>query len=219
MSYITYSQSDSRWGSKNYNGSSTMATAGCGPSSVAMLAYAVDGKTTPWDVAKFMQKNGYAIRNNGTAWNGIPVAMKHFGLVEVKNVAEMSHVWNYLSKEFCAVFLFRGGSRGGICWTTAGHYIAVTDYKVKNGNHYLYTRDSGGRGHTGWYCYETQMKGLIPQIWVGKLPKNKKTTKKTTKKSNTTTKKSNNKLAKTAISCSWKDGTPEKTWKNTPKKE
>lgn len=170
--YITYHQYDSRWGRKNYNGSSSMATAGCGPTSVAMLAYAVDGKTNPWDVARFMQKNGYAIRNNGTAWSGIPAAMKHFGLQDVKKVdvgASMASAWGYLAKGYCAVFLFRAGSRGGICWTTAGHYVAVTDYKVKNGKHYLYTRDSGGRGHTGWYCYETTMKGLIPQVWVGKV--------------------------------------------------
>lgn len=178
--YITYKQADSRWGRKNYNGSSTMATAGCGPTSVAMLAYAVDGKTNPWDVALFMKKNGYAIRNNGTAWSGIPAAMKHFGLKDVKNVAEMKTVWSYLSKGYCAVFLFRGGSRGGVTWTTAGHYIAVTGYKYENKKHYLYTRDSGGRNHTGWYCYETQMRGLIPQIWVGKVdgatPKPKKPT-------------------------------------------
>ena len=169
MSYITYKQADSRWGRKNYNGSSTMATAGCGPTSVAMLAYAVDGKTDPWDVAKFMKKNGYAIRNNGTAWSGIPAAMKHFGLKDVKNVADMKDVWSYLSKGYCAVFLFRAGSRGGVTWTTSGHYVAVTAYKYKNKKHYLYTRDSGGRNHTGWYCYETQMRGLIPQIWVGKV--------------------------------------------------
>ena len=170
MSYITYKQADSRWGKKNYNGSSSMATAGCGPTSVAMLAYAVDGKTTPWDVAKYMQKHGYAIRNNGTAWAGIPAAMKHFGLTDVKNVEKMSDVFSYLSKGYCAVFLFRAGTRGNITWTTSGHYVAVTGYKVQNGNHYLYTRDSGGRDHTGWYAYETQMRGLIPQVWVGKVP-------------------------------------------------
>lgn len=173
MPYKTYKQSDSRWGGRVYNGSSTMATAGCGPTSVAMLAYAVDGKTNPWDVAKFMQKNGYAIRNNGTAWSGIPAAMLHFGLKGVKNVnvdTSMSKVWEYLDKGYCAVFLFRAGSRGGICWTTGGHYVAVTGYKVKGGKHYLFTRDSGGRDHTGWYCYETQMRGLIPKVWVGYVP-------------------------------------------------
>ena len=188
MGYKTYKQADSRWGSKNYNGSSTMAQAGCGPTAVAMLAYAVDGKTTPWDVAKFMKKNGYAIRNNGTAWSGIPAAMKHFGLKDVKNVSAMSDVWKYLKKGYCAVFLFSAGSRGGVTWTTGGHYVSVTDYKVSNGKHMLYTRDSGGRNHTGWYTYETQMRGLIPQIWVGYVPgklKQATTTKPATNSTNT----------------------------------
>lgn len=173
MAFITYKQYDSRWGRKNYNGSSTMATAGCGPTSVAMLAYAVDGKTTPLDTMKYMQTHGYAIRNNGTAWAGIPACMKAFGLLKVRNVSEMTDVFNLLASGYCAVFLFRAGSRGGVCWTTAGHYVAVTAIKKKDGKHYLYTRDSGGRNHTGWYCYETQMKGLIPQIWVGKVPEKK----------------------------------------------
>lgn len=174
MEYITYKQADSRWGSKNYNGSSTMAQAGCGAASVAMLAYAVDGKTNPWDVAKYMKAHGYAIRNNGTAWAGIPAAMKAFGLKDVKEInvnTTMENVWKYLAKGYCADFLFRSGKRGGITWTTSGHYIAVTGYKVKDGKHYLYTRDSGGRNHTGWYCYETQMRGLIPKVWVGLVAK------------------------------------------------
>lgn len=170
MGYITYKQYDSRWGSKNYNGSSSMATAGCGPTSVAMLAYAANKNVTPWTVAKYMQNHGYAIRNNGTAWSGIPAAMKNFGLKDVSNVVAMSDIFKKLDKGYCAVFLFRAGSRGGITWTTSGHYVAVTGYKVKNGKHYLYTRDSGGRGHTGWYCYETQMRGLIPQVWCGYVP-------------------------------------------------
>ena len=170
MSYITYLQYDSRWGKKNYNGSSTMATAGCGPTSVAMLAYAVDGKTTPWDVALYMKQHGYAVYGHGTAWDGIPAAMKHFGLEDVKNVADMSDVFSYLAKGYCAVFLFKAGSRGGVTWTTSGHYVAVTDYKKEGGKHYLYTRDSGGRGHTGFYVYETKIKGLVPQVWVGKVP-------------------------------------------------
>lgn len=188
MGYITYKQADSRWGSKNYNRSSTMAQAGCGAASVAMLAYAVDGKTNPWDVAKYMKAHGYAIRNNGTAWAGIPAAMKAFGLKDVKEInvnTSMENVWKYLAKGYCADFLFRSGKRGGITWTTSGHYVAVTDYKVKDGKHYLYTRDSGGRNHTGWYCYETQMRGLIPKVWVGLAKPKSKTT--TTKEDTTTT--------------------------------
>lgn len=166
MAYKTYSQSDSRWGKKNYDGSS-MSNSGCGPTAVADLAFAVDGKTTPWDVAKWMKSKGYAVRGQGTAWAGIPAAMKHFGLTNVKNVAKMSDVFNYISKGYCAVFLMSKGSRGGCVWTTSGHFIAVTGYKHKGGKHYFYTRDPGWRDHTGWYCYEDKMRGLIPQVWVG----------------------------------------------------
>ena len=170
MGFITYKQADSRWGKKNYNGSSTMATAGCGPTACAMIAYGIDGKTTPLDTMKYMQSHGYAIRNNGTAWNGIPACLKAYGLQNVQDVPNMTKCWELMSKGYVGVFLFRKGSKGGITWTTSGHYIAVTDYKIQNGKHYIYTRDSGGRNHTGWYCYETQMKGLIPKIWLGSMP-------------------------------------------------
>lgn len=171
MGFITYKQADSRWGKKNYNGSSTMATAGCGSTACAMIAYGIDGKTTPLDTMKYMQSHGYAIRNNGTAWNGIPACLKAYGLQNVQDVPNMTKCWELMSQGYVGVFLFRKGSRGGITWTTSGHYIAVTDYKVQNGKHYIYTRDSGGRNHTGWYCYETQMQGLLPKIWLGSMPK------------------------------------------------
>lgn len=169
MAFITYKQADSRWGKKNYNGSSTMATAGCGPTSCAMIAYGVDGKTTPLDTMKYMQSHGYAIRNNGTAWNGIPACLKAFGVKDVQEVPNMTKCWELMKKGYVGVFLFRKGSKGGVTWTTSGHYVAVTDYKYQNGKHYVYTRDSGGRNHTGWYAYETTMKGLIPKIWLGKV--------------------------------------------------
>lgn len=173
MSFITYKQADSRWGRKNYNGSSSMATAGCGPTSCAMIAYGVDGKTTPLDTMRYMQKHGYAIRNNGTAWNGIPSCLKAFGVKDVQDVPNMAKCWELMKKGYVGVFLFRAGSKGGVTWTTSGHYVAVTDYKYKNGKHYVYTRDSGGRNHTGWYAYETTMKGLIPRIWLGYVEKPK----------------------------------------------
>lgn len=171
MAFITYKQADSRWGKKNYNGSSSMATAGCGPTSCAMIAYAVDGKTTPLDTMKYMQKHGYAVRNQGTKWAGIPACLKAFGVKDVQNVPNMAKCWELMKKGYVGIFLFRKGKRNGVTWTSSGHYIAVTDYKYQNGKHYVYTRDSGGRNHTGWYAYETTMKGLIPEIWLGSVKK------------------------------------------------
>ena len=166
-------QYDSRWGSRNYNGSSTIAMAACGPFSVSNTILAPGNKLDPMEVVKFMQQNGYAVRNHGTAWSGIPAALKNFGAEDVKEInvdRTMKNVWAHMEKGYTGVFLFSAGSRGGVCWTTSGHYISVTDYKRKDKKHILYTRDSGGRDHDGWYCYETQMKGLIPKVWVGKVP-------------------------------------------------
>ena len=168
MSFHTFKQYDSRWGSKNYNGSSTMAMAGCGPTACASIIANHKPKMTPILTMKYMQQHGYAIRNQGTAWAGIPACMKWGGLDQVKELTQMADLWAYMkSKHACGILLFRAGSTGGITWTTAGHFVAFTAMKIENGKHYLWTRDPGGRDHDGWYCYETQMKGLIVKIWVG----------------------------------------------------
>jgi peptidoglycan hydrolase-like protein with peptidoglycan-binding domain len=170
MSFGTYRQYDSRWGRKNYNGSSSYATAGCGATSCANILHAINPSITPLTTGKFMQSHGYAIRNNGTAWAGIPACLKAFGAQDVRQVDSMADVFKYCAKGYVGVFLFRGGSKGGITWTTSGHYVAVTGYKYQNKKHYFRTFDSGGRKHDGWYCYETQMRGLIPRIWLCKIP-------------------------------------------------
>ena len=175
MAFGTYRQYDSRWGKKNYNGSSNYATAACGPTSCANILYAINPKITPLTTGNYMKSHGYAIRNNGTAWAGIPACLKAFGAQDVRQVDKMTDVFNYCAKGYVGVFLFRGGSRGGITWTTSGHYVAITGYKVSNGKHYFRTFDSGGRKHDGWYCYETQMMGLIPRIWLCKVTQQKNT--------------------------------------------
>ena len=166
MPGYTFKQYDSRWGKKNYNGSSTMSSAGCGPTACACLIYAINPKITPWDTALYMKKHGYAIRNAGTAWAGIPACLKAFGMKNVKEQSTMNDAFKVMAKGHMAVILFRGGTRGGVTWTTGGHFLAATGYKVENGKHYLYMRDPGGRDHDGWYCYETTMRGLIPAIWT-----------------------------------------------------
>ena len=181
MSFGTYRQYDSRWGSKNYNGSSTYAAAACGPTSCANILHAINPKITPLTTGAYMQKHGYAIRNNGTAWAGIPACLKAFGAKDVRQVDAMADVFKLCAKGYVGVFLFRGGTKGGVTWTTSGHYVAVTGYMYKNKKHYFRTFDSGGRKHDGWYCYETQMRGLIPRIWLCKVPTPKPITKPTGK--------------------------------------
>lgn len=181
MSFGTYRQYDSRWGRKNYNGSSTYAAAACGPTSCANILHAINPKITPLTTGAYMQRHGYAIRNNGTAWAGIPACLKAYGAKDVRQVDAMADVFKLCAKGYVGVFLFRGGTKGGVTWTTSGHYVAVTGYKYQNKKHYFRTFDSGGRKHDGWYCYETQMRGLIPRIWLCKVPTPKPITKPTGK--------------------------------------
>ena len=173
MNFGTYRQYDSRWGNKNYNGSSNYANAGCGATACANILHAIDASITPLTTGKYMQEHKYAIPHNGTAWDGIPACLKAFGAKDVRQVYKMSDVFSLCAKGYVGVFLFSAGTRGGITWTTSGHYIAVTGFKVIGDKHYFKTFDSGGRKHDGFFCYETQMKGLIPRIWLCKVSPDK----------------------------------------------
>ena len=148
----------------------------------------------------------FAVPGQGTSWNGITKSLEHYGLIAI-NHPTMPDLFKTLNarKQRMGIIIFRKGSRGGITWTTWGHCQAFTDYKVVKDKHYFYMKDSGGRKHTGWYCYETQMKGLIPQVWSAfepAKPKKTKTVKKTEKKVVKATKKKTvsnaSKLADTA---------------------
>lgn len=198
MSYTTFHQYDSRWSDLNYNGSSTMGVAGCGPTSCATVISNHNPKIDPKKTMKYMQDHGYAIRDHGTAWDGIPACMKWGGLTNVKELTTMNDLWDFMKKKHsCGVLLFKAGTVGGITWTLDGHFVAFTAMKIVDGKHYLWTRDPGGRNHTGWYCYETQMKGLIRKIWVG-----------TSEPPKTKQEKKLEKIKKMAVKCSWPKGTP-----------
>lgn len=163
----TFRQYDSRWGKRNYNGSSTMAAAGCGPTACADVIYNLDTKITPWKTAKWMKAHGYAIYGSGTAWAGIPACLKAFGCKDVRNPQTMKEVFKIMNQYgYRAVFLFRRGTKGGVTWTTSGHYLCASKMKIKNGKHYFYMRDPGQRKHDGYFCYETQMAGLIVEVWT-----------------------------------------------------
>lgn len=184
----TFRQYDSRWGKKGYPSGSgcTMSGSGCGPTACADIVVnnpKYKGKT-PADTRKYMCDHGYAIAGQGTAWNGIDACMKHYGF-NVKRFDSMDAFFKEMSKENrWAIILFRGGSRGGVKWTSSGHFVCASAYKVKNGKHYLYTRDPGLRNNDGWHCYEDHMKGLIVKLWVFSLPSSSSpaTTNKTKKK-------------------------------------
>ena len=171
-----FRQYDSRWGSLKYpSGKYTMSGSGCGCCACTHLIIEKDeyANYTPKDVRKYMVNQGFATKGHGTTWDGITKTLEHYGFdVRKPNIsASMTGAWEELSKgNRAGVLLFKAGSRGGVTWTSGGHYVAFLDYKVKNGKHYFYTKDSGGRCNDGWHCYADTMRGLLPQIWIVELP-------------------------------------------------
>ena len=203
MNKKVYSQLDPRWSGLPYPRKPyTIGTSGCGCCSVTHVIIETEkyAKYTPKNVQPYMKQ--FAVAGQGTKWAGITESLKHYGFKPI-NHQTMDDVFKTLAKrkKKLGIILFRKGTRGGITWTTGGHYVAFVDYKIAHGRHYFYTKDSGGRGHTGFYCYETQMAGLIPQIWTAEAPVEKKVEKKPAKKTEKKTVKASaaaKKIAETA---------------------
>ena len=173
MNRSIYRQADKRWSSLAYpTRSSSFGGNGCGACSVLHCIIEMDKykNWTPANVQPYMKQ--FAVNYQGTLWSGIPTAMKHYGLQDVKNIPTMNQLWKELAKGNRVGILLFGSHRGpdGTVWTGGGHYIAFVDYKVEKGQHWLYLKDSGGRHHDKWWSYEKSMKGDVLQVWTGKLP-------------------------------------------------
>ena len=192
MNKTLYKQADSRWGSKPYpTRSSSFAGNGCGCVACTHLIIEQEKykNLTPEPIRKYMVKQGFAIAGQGTTWSGITRTLKHYGY-EVTHIDindPMSKAWKELDLgNRMGVILFLGGKApNGTVWTAGGHYVAFTDYYVgKDGRHYFYTKDSGGRNHDsakyGYYSYERSMKGLVYQMWIVEKIGTKKEEKKDT---------------------------------------
>ena len=177
MNSKIYRQADSRWGSLPYP-TKRYSFAGNGCGCCACLHVIIELEKyknwTPKDLRPWMVQQGFATYGNGTTWSGITKTLQHFGFTVI-NHPTMTSVWETLEsrKHKLGVILFRSGSRGGVTWTSGGHYVAFTDYKMIGKKHYFYCKDSGGRHHDKWYCYEDTMKGLIPQIWSANISEDK----------------------------------------------
>lgn len=218
-----YKQYDSKYANLAYpTKASSFSGNACGCCSVLHCIIEMDKykNYTPKDIQPYMKQ--FAVANQGTTWNGIPTAMKHYGLKNVKELDTMSKLWTEMKKgnRVCILLFSKGKGPNGTCWTTGGHYVACVDYKVVDGNHKLYTKDSGPRDHDGWYTYEKSMKGCISKIWVGTLP-TETTTKTTTTKtttSSTSTKTTTTTSSTTAAKTTTATKTEEKSEKTTETK-
>lgn len=173
-----FKQYDSKWANLPYpSGDDTLSNSGCGcVACTDLIVYNPKySKYTPIQIRKYMVGKGYAVKGQGTSWHGIKPTLEHYGL-KVKWPDLMTELFSLLDKGpyNCGILLMKAGTRGGVTWTSIGHFIAFTDYKVKNGRRYLKIKDPGPRNNDGWFCYETTMRGLVRHCWCAYVPESEK---------------------------------------------
>lgn len=178
MKMKNFKQYDTRWAKLGYpKAPHYIKDCGCGEVSIAncIVESSKYANETPKTIQPYCKQ--YAAPNgDGTYYSGIPAMMKHYGMTEVKEHQTMKPLWEELEKGHrVAVYLMgtRAGGSKGVHWTSCGHFVCSTDYKKKDGKHYVYVKDSNSDSslRNGWITYEENMKGDVVKVWSGKLPR------------------------------------------------
>lgn len=208
MNKKIYRQYNSKWASLPYPTRwSKFSGNGCG--CCAVLHCIIEREKykswDPRDIQPYMK--GWAESGHGTLWQGIYEGLKHYGMQNVCWFGAsdpMSTIFKELDKGGRVGVILFGSTRGpdGTCWTTGGHYIAFLKYRVKDGKHQFYLKDSGGRCHDGWYTYEKSMRGDVRQVWTCTVPKEIPAP--------TSKKKTDEEIAKEVIAGKWGNGNTRK---------
>lgn len=174
MNKTIYKQLDSKWSGLPYpTRNSTFGATGCGCCACTHVAIEQPWKSdwNPNTLRPWMVKKGFAVAGQGTTWSGITETLKYLGhknVVWIKQSDPMSKAWAELNKGNRIGILLVDNSRtpDGTYWTSSGHYVMFYKYAYENGKHYFWIKDSGGRNHDGKFCYETSIKGALPQLWI-----------------------------------------------------
>lgn len=176
MNSTCYKQYDTRWGGLGYPRKPWyIRNCGCGEVSVCNSIIEMQShiNETPKTIQPYMVQFAES-RGNGTFHYGIPTAMKHYGMTEVKEHATMQKLWKELAKGNRIAILLMGsrnaGSKG-VHWTGSGHFVCATGYKEKDGKHYLYIKDSASVSslRNDWITYEGNIRGACLKVWSGKI--------------------------------------------------
>ena len=134
-----YSQIDTRWKNIIYSsvgdGSQTIGSSGCGPTSAAMVVSSIKGTITPDTMSSLFVKYGYRSANNGTYWSAYRAIADEFniGYTETSDIQKALDLLKNNNYVICSV--------GNGLFTTGGHYIVligIEENTLKIYDPYLY---------------------------------------------------------------------------------
>ena len=138
-----FKQGDSRWGKKMYSNhgdkSQTMASSGCGPTSMAdIVAQWWDKNITPYDMALKALEWGCRTSNSGTTSSFFKKVANLYKAASYKPSSNINDVINCLNDGGYVIVCFGPGSSGKPGykkWTKGGHYCCIWGYN--NGTFYI----------------------------------------------------------------------------------
>ncbi len=139
---VSYLQTDPRWAKKPYRvkgETSTIGSAGCGPTAAAMLIETITGKTyTPEDACNWSMDHGYKALNQGTYYSYFAPQFAAFGIncwqfswtnaYHKPDAKVHDQALEYLKQGYYLIALMKAGT-----WTTGGHFVVVwwADGKIR----------------------------------------------------------------------------------------
>lgn len=116
--FVNYYQGDYH---QSYGYGSTIANAGCGPTSMAMVTTYLTGEThDPVELANWSLKRGYHIPNAGTAWEFFTESAKAYGIDCQQTPINSNNIKSALSSGKPIIMNVGPGT-----FTKGGHYIVL----------------------------------------------------------------------------------------------
>ena len=177
MRMSNYKQYNTKWAKLPYpTAPHYIKECGCGEVAIANAinaSYKNKGET-PKSILPYC-KQFAAPNGDGTYWSAPPTMMKHYGMTEVKEHADMASLWKELAKgDRVAIYLMSNRLAGsnGVKWTGSKHFVCSTNYRKNDSKHEVYMKDSNTTSElrNGWISYEDNMRNAVFKVWSGKLP-------------------------------------------------
>ncbi len=135
----------------------TIAAAGCGPTSAAMvLTYLTGDKVTPPEACSYSTQHGFASNGNGTYEALFPSIGQAYGLKVVKQSQTANNILNSLNDGNVIIAHMGPGE-----FTKGGHYIVL---RKTDGNGNVLVADPANPARNKWYpasIFEQQASGSI----------------------------------------------------------
>lgn len=140
---VYFNQGEEPWASLSY-GSSTIKSAGCGPTALAIVISTLTGENvTPQMTAEYAMSHGLYVSGKGTSHAFPSMAARNWGLsVERVKRGQMDYVVKQLKAGRLAVVICAENTISG----SSGHFIVLTGI---TGDGYIAIADPGSRSRTG----------------------------------------------------------------------